>query len=238
MSRIAALQPPYAPELQQQFDRIMRGAPPLMLFRVIAGNARAWEKFRAGSLLDRGPLSLREREIVIDRTCALTGCEYEWGVHVATFADAAQLTEEQVRATVRGRADAPCWSAAEQALIAAVDALHHRADAGAMREFDGAGGALRRGEDLRDHPALRLLSHRVVSRERAGPAAGIQGSAVSGGDQLTIPAPSPLSVAPSPPRWRRHATPARSKSWICTMPTGLRAFAGVQHKQSGSCSRS
>ena len=47
MSRLAALQPPYAPELQQQFDRIMRGAPPLILFRVIAGNARAWEKFRA-----------------------------------------------------------------------------------------------------------------------------------------------------------------------------------------------
>jgi alkylhydroperoxidase family enzyme len=127
MSRLAALQPPYAPDIQQQFDRIMRGAPPLMLFRVIAGNARAWEKFRAGSLLDRGPLSLRDCEIVIDRTCALTGCEYEWGVHVAAFADAAHLTEEQVRATVEGGADAPCWSVAEQALVAAVDALHHRA---------------------------------------------------------------------------------------------------------------
>ena len=127
MSRIAALQPPYAPDIQQQFDWIMRGAPPLMLFRVIAGNARAWEKFRAGSLLDRGPLSLRDREIVIDRTCALTGCEYEWGVHVAVFADAAGLTGEQVRATVLDGADAPCWSAAEQALVAAVDALHHRA---------------------------------------------------------------------------------------------------------------
>ena len=56
--RIAPLQPPYAPEIQGQFDRIMRGAPPLVLFRVMAGNARAWEKFRAGSLLDRGPLSL------------------------------------------------------------------------------------------------------------------------------------------------------------------------------------
>jgi alkylhydroperoxidase family enzyme len=124
MSRIAPLEPPYAPEIQQQFDRIMRGAPPLMLFRVVAGNARAWEKFRAGSLLDRGPLSLREREIVIDRTCALTGCEYEWGIHVATFAEAARLTDEQIRATVHGEADAPCWSAAEQALIATVDALH------------------------------------------------------------------------------------------------------------------
>jgi len=127
MSRIAPLEPPYAPEIQDQFDRIMRGAPPLLLFRVVAGQPRAWEKFRAGSLLDRGPLSLRAREIVIDRTCALTGCEYEWGVHVATFAAAAQLTGEQVRATVHGTADARCWSEGEKALIAAVDALHVRA---------------------------------------------------------------------------------------------------------------
>jgi alkylhydroperoxidase family enzyme len=127
MSRIAPLEPPYAPDIQQQFDRIMKGAPPLLLFRTIAVSARAWEKFRAGSLLDRGPLSLKEREIVIDRTTALTGCEYEWGVHVTTFAGPAHLTDEQVRATVRGGADAPCWSPAEQALIAAVDALHHRA---------------------------------------------------------------------------------------------------------------
>lgn len=127
MSRIAPLEPPYAPEIQAQFDHIMRGAPPLTLFRVMAGHARAWEKFRAGGLLDRGPLNLREREIVIDRTCALNRCEYEWGVHVAIFAKPANLSEEEVRATVRGPADAPCWSEAEQAMIAAVDALHHRA---------------------------------------------------------------------------------------------------------------
>jgi alkylhydroperoxidase family enzyme len=125
--RIAPLQPPYLPEIQQQFDRIMRGAPPLKLFRTMAGHARAWEKFRGGGLLDRGPLSLREREIVIDRTCARTGCEYEWGVHIAAFAEAARLTDEQVHATVLGDADASCWSAAEQALIATVDALHERA---------------------------------------------------------------------------------------------------------------
>ena len=130
MSRIAPLRPPYEPEIQGQFDRIMRGKPPLALFRVVAGNARAWEKFRAGSLLDRGSLSLREREIVIDRTCALTGCEYEWGVHVATFAEAAHLTGEQIRATVEDGPDAACWSAAEQALVATVDALHHRATLG------------------------------------------------------------------------------------------------------------
>jgi hypothetical protein len=115
MSRIAPLDPPYTPEIQGQFDRIMRGAPPLMLFRVAASNARAWEKLRGGGLLDPGPLSLREREIVIG------------GVHIAAFAAAAHLTAEEIRATVLGKADAPCWSAAEQVLIAAVDALHHGA---------------------------------------------------------------------------------------------------------------
>ena len=126
MSRLAPLSPPYAPDIQDQFDKIMRGAPPLVLFRVMAGQPRAWEKFRGGSLLDRGPLSLREREIVIDRTTALNQCEYEWGVHVTAFAKAANLTDEQVRATVLDKADAPCWSGAEQVMLAAVDALHLR----------------------------------------------------------------------------------------------------------------
>ena len=125
--RIAPLEPPYPPEIGAQFDRIMRGAPPLMLFRVMARFPRAWEKLRGGSLLDPGPLTLREREIVIDRTCALNGCEYEWGVHVAIFAAPAGVTDAQVRATLHGEATSPCWTPAEQALIAAVDGLHHRA---------------------------------------------------------------------------------------------------------------
>lgn len=128
MSRIAPLEPPYAREVQQQFDAVMPpGEPPLLLFRTIATSKRAFQKLRGGSLLDPGPLTLREREIVIDRTCALTRCEYEWGVHIAIFAEHARLTDEQVRATVLEGAGAACWSAAEQALIAAVDALHHRA---------------------------------------------------------------------------------------------------------------
>ncbi|UCF52693.1 MAG: carboxymuconolactone decarboxylase family protein [Bradyrhizobium sp.] len=127
MPRIAPLEAPYPPEIQAQFDRIMRGAPPLMLFRVMARHARAGGKFSAAGLLDPGPLSLRQREIVIDRTCALNGCEYEWGVHVAIFAGPAKLAAEEIRATVEGDAASSCWSPAEQALIAGVDALHHRA---------------------------------------------------------------------------------------------------------------
>ena len=127
MPRIEPLAPPYAHEVQQSFDAIMKGAEPLVLFRTIAASERAWAKFRAGSLLDRGPLALRDREIVIDRTTALANCEYEWGVHVAVFAAAAGLTGEQLAATRNAGPDASCWSEAERALIAAVDALHGRA---------------------------------------------------------------------------------------------------------------
>src|SRR6202012_2112635 len=114
MSRIAPLHPPYAPGIQEQFDRIMRGAPPLVLFRVMAGHARAWEKFRAGGLLDPGPLSVRPRAIVLGRTCARNTCEYEWGVQVAIFAGPAKLSEDEVRATVAGDATSSCWCPAEQ----------------------------------------------------------------------------------------------------------------------------
>jgi alkylhydroperoxidase family enzyme len=138
MPRIAPLEPPYPADIAAQFDRIMRGAPPLMLFRVMAGHARAWEKFRGGGLLDRGPLSLRAREIVIDRTCALNKSEYEWGVHVTAFAEAAHLTADEIRATVCGDVDTPCWSSAEQALLAAVDALHVGATLSAA-EFERLG---------------------------------------------------------------------------------------------------
>lgn len=127
MPRIAPLEPPYADEVQQSFDAIMRGAPPLVLFRTVARSPRAWAKFRGASLLDRGPLSLRERELVIDRTCALAGCEYEWGVHVAAFGAAAGLTPDAVRATAAAGSAAPGWTEAERALLAAAEALHHRA---------------------------------------------------------------------------------------------------------------
>jgi alkylhydroperoxidase family enzyme len=127
MPRIQPLEPPYSPDVQQSFEAVMKGREPLVLFRTLATSPRAWEKFRAGSLLDRGPLTLRDREIVIDRTTALAGCEYEWGVHVAVFAERARLTGEQIAATRNAGPDASCWSDAERALISAVDALHDKA---------------------------------------------------------------------------------------------------------------
>lgn len=127
MPRIAPLDPPYPADVQGHFDAIMRGAPPLVLFRTVAKSPRAWAKFRGGSLLDKGPLSLRERELLIDRTSALAGNEYEWGVHVSAFAAAAKLTDEEVAATAGAGSAAGCWTAKERALLAAAEALHARA---------------------------------------------------------------------------------------------------------------
>src|SRR5262245_9035193 len=125
MNRIDPVQPPYSPELQKVFDSIMPpGVPPLALFTTLARVPRIWERFRAGSLLDRGPVSLRHREIVIDRTCARCGCGYEWGVHVAFFAERAGLTPEQVRATARGPGNDPAWTDDEKLLVRMVDELH------------------------------------------------------------------------------------------------------------------
>jgi len=128
MARISPLQSPFPDSVATDFAKIMgKGREPLLLFTTLAASERAWAKFRGGALLDGRLLSLREREIVIDRTCARTGCEYEWGVHVAIFAEKAGLGRREIASLLA----VPCalseWSPREAALIAAVDALHERA---------------------------------------------------------------------------------------------------------------
>ena len=126
--RVEPVAPPFPAELKAVLDRLMPpGVPPLTLFTTLARVPRIWERFRAGSLLDRGPVSLRHREIVIDRTCARCGCAYEWGVHVAFFGARVALTAEQVYATAHGDADDPAWNDDERLLIRLVDELHDTA---------------------------------------------------------------------------------------------------------------
>ncbi len=123
-ARVAPLEPPYPPQLQADFDKVMRGAPPLALFRTVARNPRVLQRMMAGNLLDRGSISLRARELMILRTCARCGAEYEWGVHVALFGDKAQWSEEQKRSTARGAAGDPCWSDEDRLVMRLADELH------------------------------------------------------------------------------------------------------------------
>jgi len=101
------------------------GMEPLILFRTVGHNPRVLERFSRASLLDKGSIPLRVREILILRTCGLCGSEYEWGVHVSIFASHAKLTEEQVASTAGATASADaCWSDGERDLLALAEALH------------------------------------------------------------------------------------------------------------------
>jgi alkylhydroperoxidase family enzyme len=124
-ARIAPAPAPYTPDIQAWLDRTMPpGQPPLVLFTTLARDPRLFTKFFSAGLLDRGHLSLRQREIVIDRVTALCGSEYEWGVHVAAFAAHVKLDAAQIRSLAIGSAEDACWSDAERRLIRFCDALH------------------------------------------------------------------------------------------------------------------
>jgi alkylhydroperoxidase family enzyme len=124
MSRIAPASPPYPEPVQAKLDAIMpKGVPPIYLFRVLARDQRLFMRSVGSGLLDRGHVSLRDREIVILRVCANHRSEYEWGVHVTGFSAKAGLSEEQVRATTLAGSDTPCWSARDRLLLRLCDEL-------------------------------------------------------------------------------------------------------------------
>src|SRR6201996_7217792 len=123
-ARMAPAAAPLPADIQQAIDAIMRGAPPLVLFTTMARDRRLFFKFFNSGLLDRGHLTIRQREIVIDRVTAACGAEYEWGVHVSTFAAKAGLSEEQISSLTSGDPDDPCWDDGERVLIRLCDSLH------------------------------------------------------------------------------------------------------------------
>jgi alkylhydroperoxidase family enzyme len=123
-ARIGPATPPFPPEVQAAIDAVMRGNPPLVLFTTLARDPRLFHKFFAGGLLDRGNLTIRQREIVIDRVTALCGAEYEWGVHASVYAGKAGLDRDQIASLTTGGADDACWSDDERVLIRLCDSLH------------------------------------------------------------------------------------------------------------------
>src|SRR5918999_321507 len=79
--RIRPVEPPYDHDTAAALEQL---GPPIALFRLLA----------------RRP----------DRAPALCGAEYEWGIHVARFAQKAGLTPAQVRSLTAGSADDACWT--------------------------------------------------------------------------------------------------------------------------------
>ena len=133
MIRIPPLEPPYDDPTARQLDSMMPpGVPPILLFRTFANNlamSRAMGSWGSYELSKELSLSMRDREIVIDRVCARCRCEYEWGVHVAFFAERVELTPAQIASLTYGRHTDDCWTdERDRLLIEAVDALDETAD--------------------------------------------------------------------------------------------------------------
>src|SRR4051794_17157598 len=130
-ARIAPLQEPYSPDTAAMLAKWMPpGSPvePLRLFRTLAvheGLASRMRPLGAGILGGSALVEPRLREIMIARTCALTGARYEWGVHVAAFARQLGLSDAQLNSTVNGRPGDGCWEEVEGVVMQLADELHH-----------------------------------------------------------------------------------------------------------------
>ena len=127
--RIAPLEPPYEPDTAALLAKWMppgNDVEPLRLFRTLAVHDELASRMRplGAGILGHPRLEPRERELLILRTCARAGAEYEWGVHAIAFGGPLGLTEGQLAATVHGAADDAAWSAHDAQLIAAADALY------------------------------------------------------------------------------------------------------------------
>ena len=147
------------------------GVEPIALFRTFARNLpmaeamHGWGSYELSPAACRSPM--RQRELVIDRVTARCGCEYEWGVHVAFFAERVGLTPAAAHVAHPRRADDDCWTdPGERPLLALVDALHDDArrrrrpvDRGHGRHFDDAAAA-------RPAAARRLVPRHLVRGQR------------------------------------------------------------------------
>ena len=130
--RIAPLEPPYEPGVEEMLQKWMppgAGIEPLALFRTLGVHADLAGRMRplGAGILGHGVLAPRLREVMIHRTCARCGAEYEWGVHAVVYGAAVGFSDDQLAATVQGGADDPIWSDAERVVVRLADELHDAA---------------------------------------------------------------------------------------------------------------
>ena len=130
--RIPPVEPPYEPDIDTMLKKWMppnSDAEPLKLFRTLAVHPELTSRMRplGAGILGHGVVDARERELVIHRTCARCGAEYEWGVHAAGLAARSGLSRDTIAGTRNAAVEARVWSARERVLIRVADALHDNA---------------------------------------------------------------------------------------------------------------
>jgi 4-carboxymuconolactone decarboxylase len=126
--RLAPVQPPYDEDIERLLGKLMppdTPFDPLLLFRVLAIHLDLADRMRpmASGLLNKGLIPARDREVLIARTTARAGAEYEWGVHAVVFGPSVGLDEDTLRALATAPADAPVFDACTSVLVTAADEL-------------------------------------------------------------------------------------------------------------------
>ncbi|HXQ60564.1 MAG TPA: carboxymuconolactone decarboxylase family protein [Acidimicrobiales bacterium] len=96
----------------------------LNIFATLVRHRRLFKRWSAfgGTLLVRGELPARDRELLILRTAWNCEADYEWGQH-ARIARSSGLSDDEIARVAQGP-DAAAWSALEAALLRACDELH------------------------------------------------------------------------------------------------------------------
>ncbi len=127
--RIPPVEPPYEPELEAMLQKWMppgSGMEPLKLFRTLGVHDELASRMRplGAGILGHGRVEPRLREVMIHRTCALCGAEYEWGVHAVAFGKPLGFSDEQLASTAAGSAEDPVWSEEEALVFRLADELH------------------------------------------------------------------------------------------------------------------
>jgi 4-carboxymuconolactone decarboxylase len=132
MTRIPPIEPPYDAATEEMLQKWMppgSGIEPLRLFRTLAVHESLFGRMRplGAGILGHGRLEPRLRELMILRTCARCGAEYEWGVHATFFGESVGLTPAAIEATAGGDAEDRIFSPSERAVIRTADELHDTA---------------------------------------------------------------------------------------------------------------
>jgi 4-carboxymuconolactone decarboxylase len=130
--RMEPVAPPYDEDTERLLTTLMppdSTVEPLLLFRVLARHPDLLDRTRpmASGLLNKGLLSARDREVVIGRTTARAGAEYEWGVHVVNFGPSVGLDRDTLDALVTEPADSPAFDEGTGLLVTAADELFDHA---------------------------------------------------------------------------------------------------------------
>jgi 4-carboxymuconolactone decarboxylase len=130
--RAPRIQPLEAPYPEPIADLLARMNPPgraevLALFRVLAINPELAERtLGLGRYLlgRKAAIDLHDREVVITRVCARCRAEYEWGVHIAAFGDAAGFSATDRRVMASVTEDLEPLAPRDRLLVQLVDQLH------------------------------------------------------------------------------------------------------------------